>query len=109
MKSIIYYLDNGKTVHSRDNSDDDLDAYTNELSKILLEPNVVTISTTEGNLIIRPSRIDVIEVSECSEISEKDVDVLKSVDIIEDEIIKSSTIQKETIRDEEEDIITDGD
>jgi len=115
MKSITFHLDNGKTVYARDDSDDNLEEYTNELSKILIEPNVVTISTTECELIIRPSRIDVIEVSETKEIEESDVDILKSVDVVEEEILKSATIQNENKseesinEDDEEDIITDGD
>ena len=118
MKSITFHLDNGKSIHTRDDSDVDLEVYTNELSQILVEPNVVTVNMSESNFIIRPSRIDTIEISECPQISEDEVTVLRATNPVEDEILKSATIQEheesekvEEKKDEEdeEDMITDGD
>ena len=107
MKSIIIHLDNGESVRVRDDNSDELETYTLELSKVLESTNVITISTTEKNLILRPTRIDLIEVEEIKVPSEDEVCILRSEDAEKNEILKSATISEEE-DDSEEDIIIDG-
>jgi len=113
MKSITIYLDDGKIVEISDNNNDPIEDYVNNLSSMMEETNVVILATSESSLIIRPTRINGINVEEEPEPNE-DVSILKTIDFTEsgpkDEEPIKEEIEKEepevTIE-EEEDVITD--
>ena len=114
MKVITIFLDNGKTIYVNDDNEDDIEVYSNELSAILEESNIVILGTSESTLILRPSRIDGIDIVERKPIEESQVSALK--DSIRDEIIESVSIkidpekiESTNVPEEEEDMITDGD
>jgi len=64
MKKIIIHLDDGTSITKIDNDDEELSKYCQKLSSIFEETNVVILNTTNSATIIRPTRINGIEVFE---------------------------------------------
>lgn len=65
MKDIRIILENAKDpLFIKDNDNTDLDTYTKQVLEIFNNNRVVTLKTTEGQYIIKPSKILAIDISE---------------------------------------------
>jgi hypothetical protein len=73
MKKIIIYVDEKSSITLIDDDDMDLSIYTKQVSRLMELSKVSILETTSGSLILKPSKINFIEVSELSspEICEK--------------------------------------
>ena len=105
MKSITFVYSNGTSMTLTDDDNSDLDEYTKIATQCMKASNVSTISTSSGNLSVRPSRLDAILVEsiveEEEEIQEIDGQLeIKNEQEIEDTLQK---LEEETIKDEESD------
>ncbi len=80
MKQIRIILENTKEpLYIRDDDKTDLDEYTKQILEIFDNNKIVTLKTTEGQYIIKPSKVLAIDISTMA------------------------------VKDQHEDIITDGD
>jgi hypothetical protein len=96
MKLIKIIHEGADSIEIQDEDGQDLSSYVMKLSKLLEVSNVSILETTSGSVIIRPSRVCSIVVSELSdkgEITEQEEVVTK----VESEQIEQT-----------EDVITDG-
>lgn len=64
MKRITIFRTNSEKVQVMDDDDTNLTEYSTNLSHILEASNVVILETSEGNIIVKPTKIDLILVSE---------------------------------------------
>jgi len=79
MKSIrIIYENSNATLCIRDKDDTDLDTYTKKLLKIFEVNKMIILKTSEGNYIIKPSKILSIDVSEMPEVAQE-IDMITDV------------------------------
>ena len=67
MKRIAIHINDGQNIMLRDDDSRDLNEYSTELSQILNQTSVVILKTSESATILRPTRIDCIEVFEYDE------------------------------------------
>lgn len=74
MKEIIIYQEKIEPLIIEDDDNKDLEEYTQELSKLFEATNVVILSCTSGNYVIRPHKIVSLKVLETKK--EKEVDVI---------------------------------
>ncbi len=96
MKEIeIFQQGDHPSIRLFDDDDSNLSEFTKRLSDALEVDKVISLETTSGNVILRPSKISFIKVTEI--IDEKEVEI----DLPKEEINE--------ITDEHEDIIMDGD
>lgn len=91
MKVIKIIYENADPIEVRDHDEQDLASYAKNLSKLLEVSNVTILETTSGSVIVRPSRVCSILVSEVNDNGE----------LVEE-------IVTEPERTEIEDIVTDG-
>jgi len=73
MKRILIYQENVDPIEMNDVDDTPLDIYTNQVMSVLSSRNVTSIETTQGNLIVRPSKITSILVSETTDNTEQNI------------------------------------
>ena len=64
MKKIVINQKNSDPLILEDESSDDIKTYTNEISKIMESSKICIIETTYNNVVIRPSEISSIIVTE---------------------------------------------
>lgn len=65
MKKIIIYQENDKEIELIDDNSDNISIYTKEVSKVLNDiSSVYILETTSKNLIVKPSKINLISVEE---------------------------------------------
>lgn len=95
MKLIKIIHEGADPIEIKDDDGQDLSIYVTNLSKLLEVSNVSILETTSGSVIIRPSRICSIVVSELSGEGE----------VTEEEEVVTETESEEI---EQEDVITDG-
>jgi len=95
MKLIKIIHENADPIEIKDEDGQDLSLYVTNLSKLLEASNVSILETTSGSVIIRPSRICSIVVSELSDEGET----------TEEEIVTKA--EGEQIE-QTEDVVTDG-
>lgn len=100
MKKIVIFQENVSNIELVDLDDSDLSSYMKKLSSILELGNISILHTTLTSVVLRPSKVISILISEekSSEISEDIVDQ-------KSEPVKSTELENE----EEVDIITEGD
>jgi len=91
MKVIKIIHENADPIEVHDNDERDLVSYAENLSKLLEASNVTILETTSGSVIVRPSRVCSIVVSEVND---------------EGELVKETVTETESI--ESEDVVTDG-
>jgi hypothetical protein len=81
MKRIVIYQENIEPIILNDDDTSQISSYVEDLSKILNLKRIVTIQTTDKALIIRPSKISSISVSEINDKIENRIEE----DVIRDE------------------------
>jgi hypothetical protein len=91
MKVIKIFHENAEPIKIEDHDSRNLSEYTKDLSKVLEASNVTILETSSGSVIIRPSRVCSIIVSEVND---------------HGELLEESITEIETA--ENEDVITDG-
>ena len=64
MKEITIYTETSEPIIINDEDNTNIEEYSNNLSSILQEGNVVVLQTSGACMILRPSRITGIEVKE---------------------------------------------
>jgi len=67
MKRIVIYQENIEPIILNDDDNSQISSYVENLSKILDLKRIVTLQTTDKLLILRPSKIVSISVSESNE------------------------------------------
>ena len=96
MKLIKIIHESADSIEIKDEDGQDLSSYVTNLSKLLEASNVSILETTSGSVIIRPSRICSIVVSELSDEGETTE---------EEEIVTKTEDEKV---EQTEDVVTDG-
>lgn len=81
MKRIVIYQENIEPIVLNDDDNTQISSYVEDLSKMLDLKRIVTIQTTDKILIIRPSKVTSISVSESDEKIENRIEE----DVIRDE------------------------
>jgi hypothetical protein len=81
MKRIVIYQENVEPIILNDDDNTQISSYMENLSKILNLKRIVTIQTTDKALILRPSKVSSISVSEIDEKIENRIEE----DVIRDE------------------------
>ena len=66
MRNITISIDDGEKIELKDNDTTDLQEYASNLASILEETNVVIVKTSESIAILRPTRINGIQIYEIS-------------------------------------------
>ena len=86
MKKILIFREKGAPIELFDNDDTQLNEYTRKLTSSLRSTNVVILETSENTLILRPHKVDAIEVVENvdEDVIEKVMEVKQHIDIITD-------------------------
>ena len=103
-KQITIFSANTVPIIIEDQSSENLNVYSQELTKLLESNNVSILHTTSGSLIIRPNVISAIIVSEDDDgVSVK----MKQPEMFQKNRNKPDKIKKETIVDKTQDIIKD--
>lgn len=64
MKEIIIYQEKNQPVHLHDEDDSNISEYAKNISSILEASNVTILEVTSGCLIVRPHKINSIEIYE---------------------------------------------
>jgi hypothetical protein len=64
MKRIVIYYENSHPLFIRDDDKDDLDTYIKKILPIFNSNKIALFKTSEGNYIIKPSKIFSIEIGE---------------------------------------------
>jgi len=86
MKNIVINQKNSDPLILKDENSDDIKTYTNEISKIMESSKICIIETTYNNVVVRPSEISSIIVTEME--NEKSVNTIKKIfdesDILKD-------------------------
>ena len=86
MKNIVINQKNSDPLILNDENSDDIKTYTNEISKIMESSKICIIETTYNNVVVRPSEISSIIVTEME--NEKSVNTIKKIfdesDILKD-------------------------
>ena len=79
MKKITIYSDESQELTLIDDDDTELTIYTKQVTKLLESPKICILETSSGNVVLKPSKISFVFVTELSlpEISEKPVSVVK--------------------------------
>jgi hypothetical protein len=81
MKRIVIYQENVEPIILNDDSTEQISSYTENISKIFSASKIVTIQATDKVVIIRPTKIVSISISECEEKIENKIEE----DVIRDE------------------------
>lgn len=93
MKKIVIHQENSDTITLLDEDSTNLDSYSNDMVKILESQKICIVETTSGNILLKPSKIISIFVTELEETNN---------------IKKDSKIKKEKNKNEtKEDVIRD--
>lgn len=93
MKKIVIHQENSDIITLLDEDSTNLDSYSNEMIKILESQKICIVETTSGNILLKPSKIISIFVTELEETNN---------------IKKDSKIKKEKNKNEiKEDVIRD--
>ena len=106
MKEIIIEKKNGPSLFLQDNDDGNIVEYARKCSKILESNNVSVLETSSSCVVLRPSEITAIQVTESKDKVEDDLDV-KAQPTVELDVQEPKII--EDIITDGEDIIMDGD
>ena len=64
MKKIVIYQENSDPITLLDNDSSDMESYSNDTSKILELSKVCILETTSGNILIKPSKINSIFITD---------------------------------------------
>lgn len=87
MKKIIIVKENGESLITHDNDDSDILEYSSKLSELMNASHISILETSEKILIVRPNKIEAIEVSEVEIKNIKPIQPVKEhIDIITDRI-----------------------
>jgi hypothetical protein len=86
MKRIIIHQTDNHVIKILDNDDKDLQEYTKEISSLMELSNIAILETSQGNIIIKPSKILSIQVFDGIEIQEQIVKSDPTKPLFEDEI-----------------------
>jgi len=81
MKRIVIYQENIEPIVLNDDDNTQISSYVENLSKMLDLKRIVTIQTTDKVLIVRPSKVTSISISEIDEKIENRIEE----DVIRDE------------------------
>ena len=71
MKKIEIHQENSDIITLSDEDSTDINSYSNEITKVLESSKVCIIETTSGSIIVRPSKINSIFVTEILESNPK--------------------------------------
>ncbi len=92
MKKIVIHQENSEIITLLDDDSTDIESYSNEMVKVLESQKVCIIETTSGNVLLKPTKITSIFVTELEEANIK----------------KDSKVKKEKNKNEiKEDVIRD--
>jgi len=83
MKKIIIYQNGVEPIEIKDSDNKDIQEYTKEISSLMESDNVTIIETSEGCLILRPTKILGIKVCEEQILKEERVMFIQE-DVISD-------------------------
>ena len=109
MKKISIFREKGTPVQLFDNDTTALSEYARKLTSAMKATNVVILETSESSLLIRPHKVDGIEVSDVESLQEEIDQEESDNNGIEGDTKTIITALEEEDKEEHVDIITDGD
>jgi hypothetical protein len=87
MKKIVIYQENSKPIILQDDDITNISWYTKEVSKILELSKICILETSSGNIILKPSKVNSIFVTEMEK-SETGVKIINKSVINNQDVLK---------------------
>jgi len=108
MKEILIFQKGSNPVLIKDNDNSKIQTYTKKLSSLLKSDTVAILETSDSSIIIRPSQISSIRVTEEPdkiEIDEEDMVTFQQIEINNSESIQEDKVEN-VVEDKVEDVVT---
>ena len=77
MKKIVIYQEKSEPIVLLDNDDTEVEVYTKNFTKVLESSKVCMIEVTSSNVLIKPSKINSIVISELTDSNSKEQHIKK--------------------------------